>query len=85
MSDLKQKMEAAFDPSDVDGAQQLAYQTLVMMRLLQRAVDTDNSGLRLGRDRKRTWKWQSSKRESVCICSITSQTLKTSKRFTRNW
>jgi hypothetical protein len=49
---LQKKMESSFDPSDVDASQQLAYLTLKLMARLQDAINTGNSGLRLGRDQK---------------------------------
>ncbi len=49
---LAEQLENNFDPSDVDGAMQLAYKSLTLAKLAQEAIETDNVGLRMGRDQK---------------------------------
>ena len=48
---LLQKLESKFDPSDVDNAMGLAYESLDLLRLVQRVLD-DEGLVRLGRDQR---------------------------------
>jgi len=48
--ELVQQMEAEYDPSDTDRAQQIACVVMQLMQQAQLAIDTKNAGMRIGRD-----------------------------------
>jgi len=45
---LKDQMEKNYDPSDVDGAMQLAYETLHLCKLAKLAIDSNQVRLLMG-------------------------------------
>ena len=48
METLKDQMEKNYDPSDVDGAMQLAYETLHLCKLAKLAIDSNQVRLLMG-------------------------------------
>lgn len=45
-----EELERAFDPSDVDAAQRLAYYSRDILQICQRILNETHAGLRIGRD-----------------------------------